>query len=100
MMAAPPSGVVTLAPTAQKYSAALLMTLTAGLLAFLGFLVIIAGDALGESLAATYGWGETRSSLWSIGRWPVGVLLAWGSFTIVVELAPRRRQPGYSWLAF
>ena len=84
----------------QKYSAALLMALTAGLLSLLGFLVIIAGDALGDSLAATYGWGETRQNLWSIGRWPIGVLLAWGSFTVVVERAPRRRQPGYSWLAF
>src|SRR4029077_19375517 len=34
------------------------------------------------------------------GRWPIGVLLAWGSFTVVVERAPRRRQPGYSWIAF
>src|SRR6185369_7523392 len=87
-------------PAVQKYSAALLMALTAGLLSLLGFLVIIAGDALGDSLAATYGWGETRHNLWSIGRWPIGVLLAWGSFTVVVERAPRRRQPGYSWLAF
>jgi YihY family inner membrane protein len=87
-------------PAVQKYSAALLMALTAGLLSLLGFLVIIAGDALGDSLAATYGWGETRQNLWSIGRWPIGVLLAWGSFTVVVERAPRRRQPGYSWLAF
>jgi len=87
-------------PALQKYGRALLMALTAGLLSLLGFLVIIAGDALGDALAATYGWGETRQTLWSIGRWPVGVLLAWGSFTVVVERAPRRRQPGYSWLAF
>lgn len=31
---------------------------------------------------------------------PVGVLLAWASFTVVLERAPRRRQPGHSWLAF
>ena len=76
------------------------MALTAGLLSLLGFLVIIAGDALGESLAAAYGWGDTSETLWTIGRWPVGVILAWASFTVVLERAPRRRQPGYSWLAF
>ena len=87
-------------PAIKKYGRALLMALTAGLLSLLGFLVIIAGGALGDSLAAMYGWGDTQQTLWSIGRWPIGVLLAWGSFTVVVERAPRRRQPGYSWLAF
>jgi YihY family inner membrane protein len=87
-------------PTVQKYGRALLMALTAGLLSLLGFLVIIAGDALGHSLAAAYGWGDTFETSWSIGRWPVGVILAWASFTVVLERAPRRRQPGYSWLAF
>ena len=76
------------------------MALTAGLLSLLGFLVIIAGDALGESLAAVYGWSDTSETLWRIGRWPVGVILAWASFTVVLARAPRRRQPGYSWLAF
>src|SRR4051794_20045339 len=42
-------------PALQKYGRALLMALTAGLLLQLGFLVIIAGDALGDSLAAAYG---------------------------------------------
>ena len=87
-------------PAVRKYGRALLMALTAGLLLLLGFLVIIAGDALGDSLAAAYGWGETFETLWTIGRWPVGVILAWASFTVVLERAPRRRQPGYSWLAF
>ena len=46
-------------PALRKYGRALLMALTAGLLLQLGFLVIIAGDALGEALAAAYGWGDT-----------------------------------------
>jgi uncharacterized BrkB/YihY/UPF0761 family membrane protein len=36
---------------------------------------------------------------WTIGSWPAGVALAWASFTVVLERAPRRRQPAYSWLA-
>jgi YihY family inner membrane protein len=87
-------------PALRKYGRALLMALTAGLLLQLGFLVIIAGDALGDSLAAAYGWGHTFETWWQIGCWPVGVVLALMSFTVIIERAPRRQQPGYSWLAF
>jgi YihY family inner membrane protein len=87
-------------PALRKYGRALLMAMTAGLLLQLGFLVIIGGDALGEALAAAYGWGDTFQSLCTIGSWPVGVLLVLASFTVVIQRAPRRRQPGYSWLAF
>ena len=87
-------------PAPSKYGRALLMALTAGLLLQLGFVVIIAGDALGESLAATYGLGGTFQRWWTVGSWPAGVLLAWASFTVIIERGPRRRQPGYSWLAF
>ena len=87
-------------PAPRKYGRALLMALTAGLLSLLGFLVIIAGDALGDSLAATYGLGDTFKTMWTIGSWPVGILLAWVSFTVIIERAPRRQQPGFSWLAF
>src|SRR5258708_5365542 len=86
-------------PALRKYGRALLMALTAGLSLQLGFLVIVAGDALGEALAAAYGWGEAFERAWTIGSWPAGIALAWASFTVVLERAPRRRQPGYSWLA-
>ena len=87
-------------PALRKYGRALLMALTAGLLMQLGFLVIIAGDALGDSLAAAYGLGDTFQTMWTIGSWPVGIVLAWASFTVIIERAPRRQQPAYSWLAF
>ncbi len=86
-------------PALRKYGRALLMALTAGLLLQLGFLVIVAGDALGEALAAAYGWGETLERAFTFGSWPAGIALAWASFTVVLERAPRRHQPGYSWLA-
>jgi uncharacterized BrkB/YihY/UPF0761 family membrane protein len=32
-------------------------------------------------------------------RWPLGLVLTWASYTVLLARAPRRRQPGYSWLA-
>jgi YihY family inner membrane protein len=86
-------------PALRKYGRALLMALTGGLLLQLGFVVIVAGDSLGEALAAAYGWGDSFERAWTIGSWPAGIALAWASFTVVLERAPRRRQPAYSWLA-
>lgn len=87
-------------PPLRKYGRALLMAVTAGLLSLLGFVMIIAGHALVQSLAAAYAWGDTMQWWWEVGRWPLGVLLAWASYTVLINRAPRRRQPGYSWLAF
>src|SRR3954468_19728265 len=86
-------------PALRKYGRAMLMCLTGGLLLQLGFLAIVAGDARGEALAASYGGGHTFETAWTIGSWPSGIALAWASFTVVIERAPRRSQPTYSWLA-
>jgi YihY family inner membrane protein len=34
-----------------------------------------------------------------IGRWPIGAILALGSFTALFSRSPNRKQPGQSWLA-
>ena len=86
-------------PLARKYGRALAMALTAGLSAMLGFLILVAGGAMTDSLAAVYHWDAAARTAADIGRWPVGALLAWASFTVLFARSPRRQQPGYSWLA-
>jgi YihY family inner membrane protein len=86
-------------PALRKYGRALVMALSAGLLSLVGFLVIVAGGDLGRVLARTYGWSQPRADLWMFCRFPLGVLLALAAFTIILGRAPRRRQPGWSWIA-
>jgi YihY family inner membrane protein len=74
--------------------------LTGGIPAMLGFVVIIAGGALVEALQSAYGWGDTTSTVLQWLRWPAGVLLCVVAVTALFRWAPRRRQPGFSWLAF
>jgi YihY family inner membrane protein len=86
-------------PTAAKYGRALLLAPAAGLPALVGFLLLVAGGAVGDALAVAYDWGDGPSDWWPLVRWPVGLLLTWLSYTVLLAQAPRRRQPRYSWLA-
>ena len=44
-------------------------------------------------------WTGGLDTVWRIARWPLGGF-AVGSVALLFELAPRRRQPEASWLAF
>ena len=82
-----------------KYGRAAVMTaLLAGPLA-LGFLVLVAGGAFADEMVAAYGWSESAVLAWEVTRWPVGLLLVLFAIAVVLDHAPRRRQPQLSWLA-
>ena len=82
-----------------KYGRAAVMTaLLAGPLG-LGFLVLVAGGAFADEMVAAYGWSEGAALLWNLSRWPLGLLLLVVAIAVVLDHAPRRRQPRLSWLA-
>jgi YihY family inner membrane protein len=82
-------------PSKEKYGRAAMLAVTAGILSLLGFIVLVAGGAIGTA----FGWGEGATMVWNVLRWPLGLMLALGSYTVIFERAPRRNQPGLSWLA-
>jgi YihY family inner membrane protein len=86
-------------PALQKYGRAALMAVTAGLLSLVGLLIIVAGGTVGRVLADAYHWQDFGLHVWQALRFPVGTLLAFGAFAIIVEKAPRRQQPGWSWVS-
>jgi YihY family inner membrane protein len=86
-------------PSREKYTRAAVLVLTGGIPAMLGFVVIVGGGALVDSLQSAYGWGSTTGTLLQVLRWPVGILLGVVAVTTMLRRAPRRRQPGFSWLA-
>jgi YihY family inner membrane protein len=86
-------------PALRKYGRAVLLAVSAGLLSLLGFLVIVAGRIVGDVLARTYDWSEAQQAIWTAARFPLGILLALAAFTLLIERSPRRRQPGWSWIA-
>jgi YihY family inner membrane protein len=86
-------------PTPRKYGRAFLLMLAAGIPALVGFLVLLAGGPLGDSAARVYHWSGGVHTAYDIARWPAGVLLDLVAITVLFRRAPRRRQPGWSWLA-
>jgi YihY family inner membrane protein len=86
-------------PAVAKYGRAAVMTaVLAGPLG-LGFLVLVAGGAFADRMAAVYGWSDEAVLLWNLSRWPLGLLVVVLTVAVVLDHAPRRRQPSLSWLA-
>ncbi len=82
-----------------KYGRAAVMTgVLAGPLG-LGFLVLVAGGAFAGEMRDVYGWSDGTVLLWNLSRWPIGLLAVVVTVAVVLDHAPRRRQPSLSWLA-
>ena len=86
-------------PALRKYGRAAVLTATAGVAMAAGLLLIVAGEPFGDALEAVYRWGDAAETVWDILRWPVGLLLLIFAVTMLFRFAPRRQQPGLSWLA-
>jgi YihY family inner membrane protein len=82
-----------------KYGRAAVMTAVLALPLALGFLLLVTGGAFGDAMARSYGWSSTTVDWWNVGRWPIGLLLLVLTIAVLLDHAPRRRQPGLSWLA-
>ena len=85
-------------PALAKYTRATVLSVVAGLPALAGFLLLAAGGAVGDSIERWYHWGTTANTVWTWLRWPLSMSLAVISVGVLFRHAPRRRQPGLTWL--
>jgi YihY family inner membrane protein len=82
-------------PTLQKYGQAILLALTAGLLAVIAFAGFAMGHAIGDSIG-----DDTIATAWRVLRWPLALALMTASIALLFRWSPRRHQPAWSWLAY
>lgn len=85
-------------PALAKYARAAALTATAGVAMAAGLLLIVAGEPFGDAVREVYRWGAVAETVWDVVRWPVGLALLVVAVTVLLRFAPRRRQPGLSWL--
>jgi YihY family inner membrane protein len=86
-------------PALQKYGRAGVLTAVLALPTGLGFLLLVAGGPFADAMMDSYGWSQTAATWWDVGRWPLGLLLLVFTIAVLLDHAPRRRQPSLSWLA-
>ncbi|WP_214403901.1 YihY/virulence factor BrkB family protein [Pseudonocardia lacus] len=86
-------------PALRKYGRAALVTATAGVAMAVGLLLIVAGEPFGDALEDVYHWGDAVESVWDVARWPLGLAALLVAVVVLFKFAPRRRQPGLTWVA-
>lgn len=79
-------------PFADKYKLALALALSAGVVIAASFALLAFGRGLVDEGAAR--------SVWMVVRWPIGIALLSAGLAVLFRWSPRRRQPGWAWLAF
>jgi YihY family inner membrane protein len=82
-----------------KYGRALVLTAVLAAPVGLGFLLLVAGGSFAEAMRTSYGWSDATADIWNAARWPVGLVLLVFTVSVLLDHAPRRRQPALSWLA-
>jgi YihY family inner membrane protein len=87
-------------PALWKYVRAAVLALTAGVPALTGFLILVGGGPMGDSVQRHYAWGELANGVWDVVRWPLSLGLTVLAVAVLFRHAPRRNQPGLSWLFF
>lgn len=86
-------------PSTRKYARAAVLALAAGVPAMVGFVVLIGGGIAAEVFGQVYGWSSGTVTSAKLLRWPVGIALDLVAITVMFRWAPRRRQPGSTWMA-
>ncbi|GAA4803920.1 YihY/virulence factor BrkB family protein [Streptomyces ziwulingensis] len=87
-------------PLPRKYPRALALAVAAGMPMVLGFVILVAGEAVGDAVVKSTGLADGVPGWWSALEIPAGLALAWIASAVIFRWAPRRVQPGYTWLAF
>ena len=84
-------------PAARRFVRAFALAVSAGLLLATGATLLAGGAAL----ASGFGWRDTAISVWSVARWPLGVLVVSAAIWLLFRSAPRReiRPPRALWTA-
>lgn len=82
-------------PTVHKYGRAVLLAFSAGVVLVVAVVALALGRDIGHAIGS-----PTVATAWAIVRWPLALVLIGMGTALLFRHAPKRHQPGWSWLAF
>jgi YihY family inner membrane protein len=82
-------------PTLHKYGRAILLALSAGVVLVVAVVALALGRDIGQAIGS-----PTVATAWAIVRWPLALVLLGMGTALLFRHAPKRHQPGWSWLTF
>ena len=85
-------------PAPAKYGRALVLTAILAAPVGVGFLLLVGGGSIADAMRASYGWSPGAVTTWNVASWPAGLVLLVFTIAVLLDHAPRRRQPALSWL--
>lgn len=77
---------------------AIVLTIGLSVLVIVAFVLFVFGERLGRWLAGQAGLGETFSSAWNIGRWPVIIVFSMLSVALLYWIGPAVSRP-FRWVS-
>jgi YihY family inner membrane protein len=80
-------------PSTHKYAHAAVLMLVAGTFLALYFAAVGLGSGWGSNSSTRAHWW------WEVGRWLLGLVFLSVAVISIFKWSPRRRQPGFNWLA-
>jgi YihY family inner membrane protein len=81
-------------PTLKKYGRALALTVTVGVVATAGVVMLVLGRPIAHAMS------DSSLTTWNLLRWPLAVVLLVVATAGLLKWCPNRRQPGLSWLLY
>src|SRR5919109_2192507 len=85
-------------PVIRRYALAFFLALTIGVLMLLSLAVIVAGGTVGDAARSGGFLSGLAGDIWTVARWPIGVVLIAVAMTVIFKIVPNRDQPPFSWL--
>ena len=77
----------------SKYGRAAALTAILAIPLGLGFLLLVAGGSFADAMTETYDWPDGTRTAFQVARWPLGLVLLVFAIAVLLDHAPRRRQP-------
>ena len=75
-----------------------LLTVSLSVIIISALAIILYGGAIGEALAARYGFGDLFSGAWLVLQWPIALIFVLATFNLIYNFGPNLKSQQRRWI--